>query len=133
MPEKFKWQAEYRTGFDKIDAQHRLLFAIANELIQIDVDSPESKYEYKYLFSHLTDYVKEHFAAEEKLMDTIGYPEAEDHKDKHQFIISEINSSLKSSKSTANLKQNLESLLTKWIKDHVLNEDKKIEQWYNNI
>ena len=45
------WTAECRMGFEEIDSQHRLLFAISNELLEIS--NPKSQeLEIKYLLRH---------------------------------------------------------------------------------
>ncbi len=54
--------------FEEIDSQHRLLFAISNELLEIS--NPKSQEpEIKYLLRHLRDYVEKHFSFEEKFME----------------------------------------------------------------
>ena len=125
---KLTWTAECRLGYDEVDAQHRLLFAIANELI--DIDNPQKQGpEIKYLLTHLREYVEEHFADEEKFLERVKYPELEDHKNKHAQIVKEIKDSLTSSSNLIQLKRKLEDLLYNWVKQHILIEDKKYADW----
>jgi hemerythrin len=125
---KLTWTAECRLGYDEVDAQHRLLFAIANELI--DIDNPQKQGpEIKYLLTHLREYVEEHFADEEKFLERVKYPELEDHKKKHAKIVLEIKESLTSSSNLIQLKKRLEDLLENWVKQHILIEDKKYADW----
>jgi len=115
-------------GFEEIDAQHRLLFAIANELI--DIENPRSQEpEIKYLIRHLKDYVDTHFSFEEKFMSEKMYPGLSEHKQKHQKIVSEIRDALTGAATMNQLKDNLENLLTAWIQSHILLEDKKFSDW----
>lgn len=52
--------------FEEIDSQHRLLFAISNELLEIS--NPKSQEpEIKYLLRHLRDYVEKHFFLKKNL------------------------------------------------------------------
>ncbi len=128
MAQRMNWTKECRLGIDQIDSQHRLLFAIANELI--DFENPmEEAPEFKYLFNHLRHYVEDHFSCEEKWMSDNQYPELEEHHKKHELIIEEINGVLKGIKSLYDLKGKLETLMQKWIKEHILMEDKKILEW----
>ena len=87
------WTAECRMGFEEIDSQHRLLFAISNELLEIS--NPKSQEpEIKYLLRHLRDYVEKHFSFEEKFMEEKKFPGLSDHKEKHQKIVADINNAL---------------------------------------
>jgi hemerythrin-like metal-binding protein len=125
---KMIWTADCRMGFEEIDSQHRLLFAIANELI--DIDNPRSQEpEMKYLIRHLKDYVDTHFAFEEKFMADKKYPGLNEHEQKHQMIISEIRQALTGAGSMTQLKDSLENLLIAWIQSHILLEDKKFSDW----
>jgi hemerythrin len=122
------WTAACRTGFEEIDSQHRLLFAISNELLEIG--NPKSQeLEIKYLLRHLRDYVDKHFSYEEKFMEEKKFPGLADHKLKHEKIVSEINSALTSSASMTEIKESLETLLNAWIRSHILVEDKKYADW----
>ena len=122
------WTAECRMGFEEIDSQHRLLFAISNELLEIS--NPKSQEpEIKYLLRHLRDYVEKHFSFEEKFMEEKKFPGLSDHKEKHQKIVAEINNALTSSASMSALKESLETLLDGWVQSHILVEDKKYADW----
>ncbi len=128
MPERMKWTKDCRLGIDQIDSQHRLLFAIANELIDFENPAEEAP-EFKFLLNHLRQYVNEHFKNEEKFMQDIQYPDLDEHIQKHQVIIEEINGLLKGVKSLDELKDRLEIQMNKWIKEHILTEDKKLQEW----
>jgi len=125
---KMIWTADCRMGFEEIDSQHRLLFAIANELIEIE--NPRSQEpEMKYLIRHLKDYVDTHFSFEEKFMADKKYPGLNEHKQKHEMIVSEIRQALTGAASMTQLKDSLETLLIAWIQSHILLEDKKFSDW----
>jgi hemerythrin len=129
MSVRMKWTKECRMDVDEIDAQHRLLFAIGNELLEIDDPENEAK-EFKYLFQHLTHYVDTHFQTEEKYMKEIRYPDLEEHIKKHEQIIEEINETIKSVRNLVQLRKNLETLIRTWIQNHVLVEDKAYAIWH---
>ena len=122
------WNANCRTGIEEIDSQHRLLFAISNELLEIE--NPKSQEpEIKYLIRHLTDYVKTHFQFEEEWMGKNNYPGSNEHAEKHEKIVSEINDVLIGSTTMTQLKESFETLLEGWIQSHILIEDKKYSDW----
>ncbi len=106
------------------------MFAIANELL--DINNPmEQQLEFKYMIDHLRSYVEEHFQSENKFMEDIQYPEREEHMKRHVSIIEEINNTLKSSKDLRTLKEGLQLLMSKWIKNHICEEDKRYSKWYH--
>lgn len=122
------WTAECRSGFEEIDSQHRLLFAIANEVLEIS-NPKQQEPEIKYLLRHLRDYTENHFSFEEKFMEKNKFPGLKDHKLKHEKIIAEIRNALTTSESIGELKENLEDLLIAWVQSHILIEDKKFSDW----
>lgn len=122
------WTAECRSGFEEIDSQHRLLFAIANEVLEIS-NPKQQEPEIKYLLRHLRDYTENHFSFEEKFMEKNKFPGLNDHKLKHEKIIAEIRNALTTSESIGELKENLEDLLIAWVQSHILIEDKKFSDW----
>ncbi len=122
------WKKECRMGNDDIDAQHRLLYAIANELLEID-NPINQEPEIKYLLRHLKDYIDTHFKFEEQFMDKHNYPNILDHKQKHNKIINEMKEALLNSKTLYQVKDNLENLLIDWIQAHILIEDKRLFDW----
>jgi len=122
------WNAECRTGIEEIDSQHRLLFAISNELLEIDNPLSQEP-EIKYLIRHLNDYVKSHFEYEEEWMRKHNYPGFKEHNLKHDKIISEINNVLTTSRTMTEVKNQFETLLDGWIQSHILLEDKKYSDW----
>ncbi len=125
-----KWTKDCRLGINDIDSQHRLLFAISNELL--DIENPlEEQLEFRYLIDHLRNYVEEHFQFEIKFLEDIQYPDLENHLRLHKEIIQEINGILKSGTDLRKLKEQLQSLMSRWIKEHICGEDKKYSKWYH--
>lgn len=123
------WKAECRMGDDNIDSQHRLLYAIANELLEI-ADPTSQEHEIKYLLMHLKDYVDKHFMYEEQFMENNKYPYLSDHKQKHSKIVGEIKEAIQNAKSFFQLKDNIEDLVSSWIQTHIMIEDKRFFNWY---
>ncbi len=123
-----QWSPECKTGFDEIDSQHRLLFAISNELL--DIENPvKQQDEVKYLLHHLIDYVDKHFKTEEEYFSKHSYPGIKDHKERHIDISKQIRQVVTESKNMTELKEHLDTMLDQWIRVHVLIEDKKFSVW----
>lgn len=126
--QRMVWTAHCRMGFEEIDSQHRLLYAIANELV--DIKNPVSQEpEIKYMLRHLRTYADINFAFEEEFMAKHNYPGLSSHKEKHAKIVDEIKEALVESKTLAQLKDHLEDLLIMWIQSHMMVEDKRFSDW----
>jgi hemerythrin len=123
-----KWDKNCRLGNPVMDSQHRLLFAIANELLEISNPAEEMP-EIKYLFYHLNDYVRGHFKEEEEYMAKIKYPGLEAHKEKHSLIVHDLNNTIRRGRDVFEIKGRLYDLLNTWIYEHILIEDKKYATW----
>jgi len=125
---KLPWTNDCKTGFDEIDSQHRLLFAISNELL--DIENPAKQQdELKYLLHHLVEYVEKHFKTEEEYLEKHSYPGYKEHKERHVEISKQIREVVTQSKSMTHLKEQIDTMLDKWIRVHVLIEDKKFSVW----
>lgn len=70
-----KWQDKFNTGVENLDAQHRRLFAIANEAYGLlKNDLRVDKYDdIVAILTELRDYTQYHFQTEEEYMLSIGY------------------------------------------------------------
>lgn len=128
---KMKWNSNCRLGIHEIDSQHRLLFAIAGELYEIEKPEGHGP-EIRYVIDHIRKYVNEHFIFEEQVMEQSGYPGLQEHRESHRKIVEEINHTLTSSKSLASLKEQLEYLMAVWVREHILAEDRQFAVWHKN-
>lgn len=127
-----QWKDSFSLNHEKIDAQHKELFRLANFMENID-DRSITKLELASLFKEFFDYMQEHFSEEEAYMKSIEYPLIAQHKLLHQDIIESLSKILKEKKSIAQLQQSLKETSHKWLVDHILNHDLKIEKWRKSI
>ena len=128
MGKNMKWDSTCRLGIHEIDSQHRLLFAIAGELE--DIEKPDEQGpEIRYVIDHIRKYVKEHFHFEEQVMEKTGCPGLPKHRTAHKQIVDEVKHTLTSSKNLTALKEQLEYMMTVWIRDHILDDDRKFADW----
>lgn len=84
-----EWKADYSVGYDDIDGQHQELFRRFNALIEACRES-RGREKVQELLRFLDDYVERHFADEEALMATNGYPGIDDHRKLHDTFRSEL-------------------------------------------
>ncbi|HIP91940.1 MAG TPA: hemerythrin, partial [Thermotoga sp.] len=81
------WKERYKIGAPLVDQQHKELFKRVSAFIQVvQSDVPwELKVEkVKETLSFMQRYVIEHFEAEEKFQEEIGYPGLEEHRKIHE-------------------------------------------------
>jgi len=85
---KLEWRTEWESGNTGIDNQHRRLLEIANGLLDHSLTS-QNKAVLTGLFQELLDDVLQHFAEEERVLQTVKYPEAEHHAELHRQLVTE--------------------------------------------
>jgi hemerythrin len=126
----FAWQDEYSVGHATIDAQHRKLIDILNDLHELlNRDSgADSSAEVAAVFDQLAAYVMTHFAFEEQLIADIGYPvhKVAEHKRQHDLLLARVQEVMNAhhegdTQALANL---LPYLYGDWLIDHICHADK---------
>lgn len=118
--EHFAWTADLETGNSEIDEQHRSLFRLADELQDAIISEDASGDAVADCVWRLTDYVIQHFADEEEMMEAAAYPELPVHRGLHQQLTGE------TMRITARFMNDepltaaeLGPLITRWLRDHI--------------
>lgn len=122
----FEWTTDLETGNEAIDSQHRSLFVLANELQDaVEAESPDADTVTDCVW-RLADYVMQHFADEQELMEASGYPELPVHRSMHDQLTGE------TMRITARMMNDeplsaaeLAPLVTRWLRDHIGAADKR--------
>jgi len=81
----FDWNEGFSVGYAEIDNQHKRWFQLAHELHSAVVTG-KSKDTISQTLGNLVSYTKGHFATEERLMLTHGYPGYSEHKEQHDAL-----------------------------------------------
>ncbi|EAH5878711.1 hemerythrin family non-heme iron protein [Campylobacter upsaliensis] len=123
-----KWDDSFSVHNAKIDKQHKKLFELAAKVEMVS-DKAVSKNDVKDLLAEFFNYMKDHFNDEEKYMHLINYPELEAHRKIHKEIIQTMINLIKDIKSTNDLKEKLYIVAKKWLLEHILYEDMKVQKW----
>jgi hemerythrin len=79
----FDFDKEFRLGIDVIDTVHVKLVDMLNEVHSLLSEGKKEEAR-RYFAVTLSSYVNEHFANEEKFMESIGYPQIAEHKKIHE-------------------------------------------------
>ncbi|QAA33704.1 bacteriohemerythrin [Clostridium manihotivorum] len=125
----FEWKSEYELGMEKIDAEHRKLFDIANKGYELLVnDFYVDKYDrIMDIIIELKDYAQFHFTAEEEYLASIGYKKLFSHKIEHDSFIQKVsNVNLNDVDSNQDkYVQDLLDFIVMWIKEHIMEKDRE--------
>ncbi len=125
------WNDNYSVKVYGIDAQHKKLVTIINELHD-KMKEGKGKEVVGKLLSELVDYTVFHFSFEEKLLTNNNYPELKTHAKQHSDLIVQVKDFLKKLESgNSILALELMSFLKKWLVEHILDSDKKYSAFLN--
>ena len=131
------WKSEYNINDFRIDKEHQKLFTIAREAMNISKlkDDGKLKDKLKEIITKLFDYVGTHFSNEQKYMESVDYPELENHKFLHKnmlmmltTLISELNKM-----ELKDIEKSLFNFIEEYFIRHIVLEDKKIQLWNTSL
>lgn len=123
------WEDGYKIGNGEMDAQHLILFALLNQL-DVNINADKADECVGDILSALGGYITYHFAHEEKLMETVGYPGVAEHKLKHIEFVAEI-ARLRENSGGDQLKAALKirGFVLEWLLGHILEVDAEYAQY----
>ena len=134
MKEFIPWSASMSVGIQEIDQQHRQLLSIINKLYEILVYHPtDNNEQINQILDELVQYTIIHFAVEESLFRIFDYPACDEHKQIHTDLkeqLAVINEKIQNGEKTVTLE--LMTFLRKWLRDHIMIEDKKYGSFFSN-
>jgi hemerythrin len=120
-----QWREEFATGVPEIDAQHRRLFDMVNDL-EVRLHRGDSPAKMTDLLDGLARYASEHFAFEEDCMHRCACPKAAVNKLAHLRFVRVVDGALRQSKCEAPARGLFESLhkeVAEWLVDHICKID----------
>lgn len=123
-----EWTSNLATGVTAIDDQHKEIFKRVN-LLSEACSEGRGKEEVLKLLLFLEDYVKEHFAAEEKQQVRSGYPGYAQHKSQHNRFIADIGrlaAAFRTEGATLSLVIMTNKTLTAWLVQHISKTDMEL-------
>jgi hemerythrin len=127
-----EWDERYSVHHELLDLQHQELFDLANTVQRLDPNNAD-KAELSKLFKEFFDYMAKHFKEEEAYMQSLDYPLLEKHKKFHESIILGMTKILKEKKGIVELQKSMKMIAQKWLVEHILENDLKIEKWRKSI
>ncbi len=129
----FAWKPEYSVSVSVLDAQHKKLFALAQDLHDAMM-AGKGKDVLARSLNELVEYTKTHFAEEEELLAGHGYPELPQHKQQHLQLVAKITEFQREfAAGNAFLTVELMDFIQDWIKKHILQTDYRYSDFFNKM
>ena len=118
-----EWNNKYSVKVERIDAQHKNLIEIINNLHDSLRENTFHE-ELRKIYSELVEYTEYHFTTEEMYLEKAGYEDLENHKKQHARFVKK----LKRLQSRCNegkeaIAVELSGFLSNWIIEHILHSD----------
>ncbi len=123
--QKIEWQTGYEYHIEPIDESHRKLVELINRLADM-INHNACPGSMSEIFFSLIHYAERYMIQEEILLRDVGYPQLDQHKEKHRFFIDRIKT-LREDFSAGNPEvcRELYDFLSEWFRNHVLKYDKE--------
>ena len=121
----YQWDASLESGYEKVDKQHKQLFAAVNNLIDASKSGKEDSAVLETL-DFLTGYAIKHFSDEEKLMVDYDYPDYLNHRQIHEGFkgkVGEFVTKVRSEGPTEPIIHEVSSAIAAWLLNHIKGDD----------
>ena len=127
-----EWDETLSVGHETMDSEHRAMVAVIRRLYDENGKSPGSPTVLRLLDELLAE-TRAHFASEEKLMRSVGYTEAEEHRDEHAALLTELQVAIeRARKSPETITIDTLSFIAAWFTDHVQVADLALAQFIDD-
>ena len=122
---KVVWNRAYSSGNAEIDGQHMELVSIVNGLLE-HVIAEENAPDLRNRFKDIYQLVKKHFADEEEILLSSGYPEADSHVARHNELLQKCAGLLSQDvENPVSSVQMLQCIIHDLVLNHMVKEDGK--------
>jgi len=131
MMNPFSWNENHAIGLPEIDADHRALFHMAEQLYD-EIENGTAQDKLDGLLARLTAYAQFHFESEEGLMRRTRFPGYAQHRREHESFAARV-SHLRALSQTgsAGTAEALMEFLRGWIEQHTCGEDHLMAEHVN--
>ena len=125
------WNESYSVNIKEIDEQHKRLLALVGNLHAAMLEG-QGKQALGQVLDGVVGYAASHFASEERLMRTHGYPDYEEHRQIHERMTQKVLDIQKQYHSgKVNITLETMKFLEDWVSKHILGTDKKYSPFLN--
>ena len=129
----FAWKPEYSVSVSLLDAQHKKLFSLAQNL-QDAMSAGRGREVLAKCLSELVDYTKKHFGEEEFLLMRHNSPDLAQHRLQHSQLIKKIAGFQQQfAEGKALITIELMDFIRSWIAEHILQTDMQYADFFNRL
>ena len=123
------WSEAYSVGVTAMDAQHQKWFGILNRLHEAML-AGKARGVQKAILDEMVAYTRTHFAQEEALLKTKGYPAIREHEQKHAAFAKKASQMQRDlARQGSLLSVEIMQSLKEWLSNHILREDTRYGAW----
>ncbi|MEB3162422.1 MAG: bacteriohemerythrin [Prochlorothrix sp.] len=127
------WSDDYLTGDGLIDAQHKNLFHLVNELHAL-MQQGTTSMAIKRRLEELVACTTAHFDMEEERMEALGYPNLAAHCKRHTALKERIQLALdKVNQGNGVIPLDVSICLSEWMIHHIKGEDQRMIQFFRTF
>lgn len=125
----FSWSDDMSVGNRYIDADHRKIIDIINQLHDAMRDGGGSEVVVKKVIFELIVYTKGHFQREEVQMKAIGFAGFEAHKREHELLLDQLTKlSQEFKENPLNKSIKISKFLYTWLMRHIIRSDMELSR-----
>lgn len=119
------WDNKFSVEIPEIDAQHRILFDMINQLDKA-ISAGTANEEAVALLGALSDYAADHFSLEEGYLKQYEYPDLQGHHAEHEQFTAQVMRFDRGLKEGSGVPSSeLMMFLKNWLTNHILFSDRK--------
>ena len=133
--ELITWTDKLACGIKQIDDQHKGLVDLVNNMFsQATGNRAQEKEYFDKVIQEAVSYVKNHFAAEEKILVATKYTGYAEHKKEHENFIRTVVQNIRDYESGKRLTlSNFSRFLRDWVLSHIALMDKQYFEYFKSI
>ena len=118
------WSSDYSVKVRSMDEQHRKLIDLINQLHD-GIKGGRGAEVLRPALASLVDYTRTHFAAEERLMQSNGFPGLAQHKAQHAALTAQaLEIQKKVNSGDGQIGMEVLTFLRQWLINHIMGSDK---------
>jgi hemerythrin len=124
------WNDSLSVGVEVIDKQHMRIIDYINELYAaINSTASDKNTRIALVINDTIDYTESHFGFEETVLEEVDYPYLKAHKRVHQLFVRRVLEYKTRLDKGEDVAQELLETLSRWLLNHIRNEDKDYSKW----
>jgi hemerythrin len=129
------WSSTFSVGVKLIDDQHKGLLDLVNDMFNHSIDDEEAEREYfKKVIQKAVNYVKVHFATEERIMTATKFPGYAEHKKAHDTFVLTVVENIRNFEAGGKFSlAGFTRFLKEWVLTHIAIMDKQYFSYFKSI